>query len=231
VTAHDFADLFDVRRAIAGKDVGDLPEVARAQQARTDDCEEAGVDVAAVTESVDHAPRYEECLARAELGVPSADGKRGDAVQPEDGFIEVVVAVWRGHTCISGDIALEDTHAAFGLVCVDVKTDGKSSDLDRFGDVRHERKPDSRRVLAEHGSVNDKEPRRDTRRVGYGAVASGATVRCPMFRCDVWGSGLDILLARPGKAWWRLEGRDPAFGLFLSIAGRKRLWWLVAALR
>jgi hypothetical protein len=44
-------------------------------------------------------------------------------------------------------------------------------------------------------------------------------------------SGLDILLARPGKAWWRLEGRDPASGLFLSIVGGKRLWWLVAALR
>jgi hypothetical protein len=38
MTAHDFADLFDVRRATAGKDVGNLSEVARAQQARTDDC-------------------------------------------------------------------------------------------------------------------------------------------------------------------------------------------------
>ena len=27
MTAHDFADLFDVRRATATKDVGDIPEV------------------------------------------------------------------------------------------------------------------------------------------------------------------------------------------------------------
>jgi hypothetical protein len=32
VTAHDFAEHFDVRRAIASKDVGDIPEVARAPQ-------------------------------------------------------------------------------------------------------------------------------------------------------------------------------------------------------
>jgi len=107
VTAHDLADHFDVRRAIASKHVGDIPEVARAQQTRTDDCEEAGVNVAAVTESVDHAPRYVECLARVQVGASSADGKRGDAVQSEDGFIEVVVAVRRGHACIRGDIALE----------------------------------------------------------------------------------------------------------------------------
>ena len=35
MTAHDFADQCDVRRAIAGKDVGDLSEV---------DGEEAGVN-------------------------------------------------------------------------------------------------------------------------------------------------------------------------------------------
>ena len=80
MTAHDFADHFDVRRAIAGKDVGDIAEVARAQQTRTDDCEKAGVNVAAITEPVDHAPRYEDCLARVQLGAPSADGKRGDEV-------------------------------------------------------------------------------------------------------------------------------------------------------
>ena len=70
MTAHDFADLFDVRRATAGEDLGDLPEVARAQQARTDDCEEAGVNVAAIAESVDHAPRYEQCLACIQVGAP-----------------------------------------------------------------------------------------------------------------------------------------------------------------
>jgi hypothetical protein len=58
--------------------------------------------------------------------VRSADGKRGDAVQPEDGFIEGVVAVRRGHACISGDIALKDAHTACLLVCVDVKTDGRA---------------------------------------------------------------------------------------------------------
>src|SRR5439155_10333571 len=126
------AEHIDVRRAIASKDVGDIPEVARAQQTRTDDCEETGVSVAAASESVDHAPRYEECLARVQVDARSADGKRSDAVQPEDGFIEVVVAVRRGHTCISGDIALEDAHTASGLVCVDVKSDGESLDLDRF---------------------------------------------------------------------------------------------------
>src|SRR5687767_15919412 len=59
MTAHDFADLSDVRRATAGKDGGDLQEVARAQQARTDDCKETGVNVAAIAESVDHTARYE----------------------------------------------------------------------------------------------------------------------------------------------------------------------------
>ena len=138
MTAHDFAEHFYVRGPIASKDVGDIPEVARAQQTRTDDCEETGVNVAAVTESVDHAPRDEERLARVQVGAPSADGKRRDAVQPEDGFIEVVVAVRRGHACISGDIALEDAHTASGLVCVDVKPDGESPDSDRLGSgVRH----------------------------------------------------------------------------------------------
>jgi len=46
MTAHDFADHLDIRRAIASKDVGDIPEVARAQQTRSDDCEETGVNVA-----------------------------------------------------------------------------------------------------------------------------------------------------------------------------------------
>jgi hypothetical protein len=83
VTAHDFADPLDVRRAIAGKDVGDISKVARAQQTRADDCEETGVKVAAVTESVDHAPRYEECLARGQVGAPTADGKRVTPSNPK----------------------------------------------------------------------------------------------------------------------------------------------------
>jgi hypothetical protein len=102
MTVHDFADHLDVRRAIASKNVGDIPEVARAQQTRTDDCEETGVNITAVIESVDHVPRYEECLARVQIGARSADGKRSDAVQPEDGFTEVVVAMRRGHACIAG---------------------------------------------------------------------------------------------------------------------------------
>jgi hypothetical protein len=75
MTAHDFAHHLDVGRAITNKDGGDIPEVARAQQTRTDDGEETGVNVALVTESVDHAPRYEECLATVQVGAPSADGK------------------------------------------------------------------------------------------------------------------------------------------------------------
>jgi hypothetical protein len=139
MTAHDFAERFYIGRPIASKDIGDIPEIARSQQTRTDDCEKTGVNVAAISESVDHAPRYEECLARLQVGAPSADGKRGDAVEPEDGFIEGVVAVRRGHACISGDIALKDAHTASGLVCVDVKTDGESPNLDRLGSgVWHE---------------------------------------------------------------------------------------------
>ena len=140
MTAHDFAELFDVRRPSAGKDLGDVPEVARAQQARGDDREETGVDFAAVDESVDHAPRYEECLSRVQVSARSSDGKRSDAVQGVNGFVEIVVAVRGGHACVSGDVALEDAHAASGLVCVDVKTDGESPDLDRLGSgVSHER--------------------------------------------------------------------------------------------
>jgi hypothetical protein len=139
MTAHDIAERFYVRRPIASKDIGDIPEIARSQQTRTDDCEKTGVNVAAISESVDHAPRYEECLARVQVGAPSADGERGDAVEPEDGFIEGVVAVRRGHACISGDIALKDAHTASGLVCVDVKTDGESPNVDRLGSgVWHE---------------------------------------------------------------------------------------------
>ena len=104
--AHDLAEQSDVRWAIASKNAGDIPEVAGAEQTRTDDRKEASVNVAIISESVDHAPRYEECLARVQVGAPSADGKRGDAVEPEDGFIEGVVAMRRGHACISGDIAL-----------------------------------------------------------------------------------------------------------------------------
>ena len=153
MTAHDFADHFDVRRALTGKDVGHIPEVARAQQSRTDDCKETGVSVSAVTESVDHPPRYEECLARVQVGARSADGKRSDPVQPEDGFVEAVVAVRRGHACISGDIALEDAHTASGLVCVDVKADAHSPDLDRLGSgVWHVTTPRFDGVLAEHGA-------------------------------------------------------------------------------
>ena len=66
-----FGAVPSVRRAIASKDVGDIPEVARAQQTRTDDREETGVHVAAVTESVDHPPRYEEGLATIQVGGPS----------------------------------------------------------------------------------------------------------------------------------------------------------------
>jgi hypothetical protein len=58
--------------------------------------------------------------------------------RPKNGFVELVVAVRRGHARISGGIALEDADTASGLVCVDVKTDGESPDLDRLGSgVRH----------------------------------------------------------------------------------------------
>src|SRR2546421_4760554 len=91
--AHDFAEQSDVRWAIASKNAGDIPEVARAEQTRTDDRKEASVSIAIISESVDHPPRYEECLARIQIGARSPEGKRRDAVQPEDGFIELVVAV------------------------------------------------------------------------------------------------------------------------------------------
>src|SRR5438067_10227574 len=97
VTAHDLPKLFDVRRAVSGEHVGDIFEVARAQQTRADDGKEAGVNVAVVTEPVDHAARYEERLSRVQFGSPPADGKRSDAVQPENGFVELVVAVRRRH--------------------------------------------------------------------------------------------------------------------------------------
>jgi hypothetical protein len=42
-------------------------------------------------ESVDHAAGYEERLARVQVGALPADGKRSEAIQPEDGFVEVVV--------------------------------------------------------------------------------------------------------------------------------------------
>jgi hypothetical protein len=121
VTAHDLSKPFDVRWAVAGEHIGDILEVVRAHQTRTDDGKETGINVAAVGKSVDRAPRDEEHLARVQVGTRSADGKRGDAVQPEHGLIEVVVTVRRGHARISGGIAFEDADTAFGLVCVDVK--------------------------------------------------------------------------------------------------------------
>ena len=138
MTAHDLAKLFDVRRAVAAEHLGDISEVARAHQTRADDRKEAGVNVALITESVDHAAGYEERLARVQVGSHPAHGKRSNAVKAENGFVELVVAVRRGHARISGGIALEDADTASGLVCVDVKTDGESPDLDRLGSgVRH----------------------------------------------------------------------------------------------
>jgi hypothetical protein len=94
--------------------------------------------VALIAESVDHAARYEQRLARVQVGSRPVHGKRRDAVQTENGFVEPVMAVRRGHARISGGIALKDADAASGLVCVDVKTDGESPDLDRLGSgVRH----------------------------------------------------------------------------------------------
>src|SRR5829696_4343709 len=130
VTTHDLAKLFDVRRAPAGEHVGDILEIARAHQAWTDDGKEAGVNIAAVTESMDHAARYEERLARFQVGAPPADGKRSHAVQPKNGFVELVVAVRRGHARIRWILALEHADTSSGLVRVDVKTDGESPDLD-----------------------------------------------------------------------------------------------------
>ena len=133
MTAHDLAKLFEVRRAVPGEHVGDIFEVARAHQTRADDGKEAGVDVAVVTKPVDHAARYEERLTRVQIDSHPADGKRSDAVQPENGFVELVVAMRRGHARISGGIALEDADTASGLVRVDVKTDGESPDSNRLG--------------------------------------------------------------------------------------------------
>jgi len=112
----------------------------------------AGVNLAAVIEFVNHPPRYEECLARVQLCSLSADGKRGDAVEPEDGFIEAVVAVRCRHACIRGDIALEDAHTAPGLVSVDVKADAHSPDLDRLGSGVWHVSTCFDGVLAEHGA-------------------------------------------------------------------------------
>ena len=76
--------------------------------------------------------------ARFQIRAPSSDGKRSDAVQPEDGFGKVVVAVRRRHACIRGSRALEDADATSGFVCVDVEADGESPDLDRLViGVRH----------------------------------------------------------------------------------------------
>ena len=80
-----------------------------------------------------HAARYEQRLPRVQVGSRPAHGKRSDAVQTENGFVELVVAVRRGHARISGGIALEDADTASGLVRVDVKTDDESPDLDRLG--------------------------------------------------------------------------------------------------
>jgi hypothetical protein len=55
VAAHDVANPVDVRRAVAGEHFRDVLEIARAKQTRTDDGEHARVNVAVVSESVDHA--------------------------------------------------------------------------------------------------------------------------------------------------------------------------------
>ena len=75
MAAHDVANLFDVRRAVAGEHVRYILEVARSQKTWTDDGEHARVNVAVVSESVDHAARYEERLARAHVDALAADGK------------------------------------------------------------------------------------------------------------------------------------------------------------
>lgn len=62
MAAHDFANPLDVRRAVAGEHFRYVLEIARAKQTWADDGEHARVNVALVSESVDHAAGYEERL-------------------------------------------------------------------------------------------------------------------------------------------------------------------------
>ena len=55
MAAHDLADLLDVGRPTTAEHVGDVLEVARTQQPRTDDGEETGIDIALVVEGFDSA--------------------------------------------------------------------------------------------------------------------------------------------------------------------------------
>lgn len=60
MATHDLADLLDVGRPATAEHSGDLLEVVRAQQSRTNDRQETGIDIRHVVEAVDHPAPYEQ---------------------------------------------------------------------------------------------------------------------------------------------------------------------------
>jgi sugar phosphate isomerase/epimerase len=78
VAAHDLADPLDVWWATAADDLGDLLEIAGAQQTGTDDRQEASIMAASVVEAVDDAALNEKRLTRVKINLLAGHGERGD---------------------------------------------------------------------------------------------------------------------------------------------------------
>ncbi len=142
MTAHDLADLLDVGRPATADDAGNFLEVPWAKQAGTDHGQETSSVLASVVEAMDYATPNEQRLVRAEINLLAAHREGGDAFEAEDGLVEVVMAVRRGHPGLCWCEALEDGDAPTGLIRVNMEDDAKSTHLNRLSERPwHARKP------------------------------------------------------------------------------------------
>jgi hypothetical protein len=123
VPAHDLAERRLIGRPArrCGDDLGDVAEVRRAEDARRDDGEEPRVLVAVIREAVDDAAPDARAVARAELDRLARDRVGRAPGQAVDGLLEGIVAVRQRHLRVGRHAALEDAHAAAGVLGFDEK--------------------------------------------------------------------------------------------------------------
>src|SRR5881392_3534591 len=86
VPAHDLAQRGEIRRAARRgiEDGRDLAEEVGAEDARGDDCERLGIDLAPVVEVVDGAAGDKERLAGSEVGRRALDRPGQYSLEPVD---------------------------------------------------------------------------------------------------------------------------------------------------
>ena len=132
MTTHDLADPLDVWRSATTDDVRNFLEVPGAEQAGTDDGQETSVAVAPVVEAMDYAAPNEQRLTRMKIDLLPADREAGDAFEAKSGFVEVVVAVGRGHAGLCWCEALEDGDTPTGLIRINVEDNAQRAHPNRL---------------------------------------------------------------------------------------------------